>query len=65
MPGAGIECPKCGMQMMQSQADHQVRCLHDGCGLPGPAKRGQEYRDATEKQREHMTGIVIKKRLAA
>lgn len=65
MTDAKIECPKCGIQMMQSQADHQVRCLHDGCGLPGPAKHGQEYLDATKEQREKMTGIIIKKKLAA
>lgn len=72
-----ITCPTCGMQMMASQAENQVVCLHaQGCGLPTPGKRGVARlaleRAAKEDSPEgakakkaltNMTGIVIQKPL--
>ncbi len=54
-----IACPKCGMQMMESQEKAQVRCITNGCPLENAAKAGQEYISASEEKRRKMQGIII------
>ena len=54
-----ITCPKCGMQMMESQERTQVRCVTKGCPLENAAKAGQDYASASKKDQEQMRGIII------
>ena len=54
-----ITCPKCGMQMMESQERVQVRCVTEGCPLKNAAKAGQKYLSASGGDKEKMAGIII------
>ncbi len=54
-----ITCPKCGIQMMESQERAQVCCVTKGCPLENAAKAGQEYISASEEDKGKMTGIFI------
>ena len=54
-----IKCPRCGMHMTEEQEITQIRCVTSDCPLLHAAEAGTEWKNADEKTREKMRGVII------